>query len=925
MLPARADGPQPPDWRQYTVEFKVQAPGSGSEAVQTTPVRARSIIQHSACGGENEFLSLAAPVVSGQDETQGRYDGLLRFVMAKLAWLALGNGDCSGTFNVVFVKGDESDFFNATNQTQFDNLNNFMSIYTDPKKGGFGIDCNPPFGRTSFSFQPAQPPNAPFLTVQATVTMPCLRAQMEAVLPKLIQGDAQPGTSGLPCNIATPDKISDILQTLEGLIVGNPANLSYLTTVGDWDFKMKALIRILFLDITSRGEKGAPLILSPQLRHHILYDLISISGGPGPDSYSWLDCGDNEKDTGSAQDDTSAAQDLEDENSSSSADNFFDSIGDIFSWFLKRLIEFVVLAAVAASNIGTAGVAATVAAILAALTPLDGSGLVGLGLAGTLLGQIPETENHRLMIESTRFLKNQLVIATLQGNGKDASNLIGKQQQVKNWLLQDFQRIAKTEFTEYNSRPYYGFAQEALRNLADFATDADVKTGAQMLIEYSAAKFAVGSNQGRRLVPFRRHFGVVACLDGNPCADENGKDNNVAIEIFRGFTQGSGWGDSAVTYGLLFNGQTQQLPFGNIPKETADDAVPAATTRFIPHGLIAQYAIRKQDFRYFQRLHYDGYEAYSSSPSALITAGGLQTDHAYKFQGVPTVLVTGVVDALGTELQDRGAAVPTTVMFTGAPVTHGDTGRTTSRMALDHFISFRGTRQDQGGDEGFNDNLCVWLNFVCGTNMRVPGDIVQCLIHDPNHVGLRWYFLDSSICDGYKTGPRFFVVMYVICPQDICRSDLQNAGAGFLEVIDNPSDPIGAFEFEVIKRNPPSPELANLGQGCLTSNGACTGHYHTMSTPVSHNLELALRGHQDDSNRTGILSVDGVAEKTLDQMTLAESDTMLASPPISSKGDGVITIANAITSQILTLDFSDVNHPCRRVGLIGSPGDCVQQ
>jgi hypothetical protein len=169
----------------------------------------------------------------------------------------------------------------------------------------------------------------------------------------------------------------------------------------------------------------------------------------------------------------------------------------------------------------------------------------------------------------------------------------------------------------------------------------------------------------------------------------------------------------------LFNGQTQQLPFGNISKEAAGDAVAAATTTFVPDSLIADLAIRKES-SYFQQFHHAGYEAYSSSRSVLITAGGIQTDHAYQAGPFPTnILINGVRDIWGLETQDRGAALPTTVMFTGAPIDDNNQGQA-SQIALDHFISFRGTRQDQDGDEGFNDNLCVWQNFACGTHFIFP-------------------------------------------------------------------------------------------------------------------------------------------------------------------------------------------------------------
>jgi hypothetical protein len=534
---AIAAGPQSPDWRTYTVPFletfppvpppsnatldqifgkKMRAPPTGDAAVATTRLRAKSIIRHFACGLENEFLSLAANPHRSADRVNNTYvpsydDGLLHMVMAKLVWLKMGNGDCSGSFRVALNHGDESDFFADPNNTQFFNSHDsFVDLY----RKTFPTACE----NASF-WGPAlgQPrPINNFFVIQATVPADCLKAQIETVLfaaQKGDQEDKQPGTDGLPCNIFSVD--------FSGVHIISFAN-------GDWDFSMKTLIRILFLDLKAAGEKNQQL-LSDKVRRHILYELISVSGGPSPDSYSWTSCGDNEDDTSAAQA-QDPAQDLEDENSN--ADDFFDSVGDILSWFLRRLAFFAVFG----SNFYP------VPPPLAALTlyeavPEFANAVVDLGVPVTLLAQLPETENHRLMIESSRFLKNQLVIQDLQARQGDASNLIGEQDDVKSWLPQDFQRIAKGDFTEYNARPYYRFAHEALRNLADFATDADVRTGAQMLIEYSAAKFAVGSNQGRRLAPFRRHFGVVACLDGNPCHDEHGDDVNVPVEIFRGFSR----------------------------------------------------------------------------------------------------------------------------------------------------------------------------------------------------------------------------------------------------------------------------------------------------------------------------------------------------------------------------------------------------
>jgi hypothetical protein len=66
------------------------------------------------------------------------------------------------------------------------------------------------------------------------------------------------------------------------------------------------------------------------------------------------------------------------------------------------------------------------------------------------------------------------------------------------------QEVLKHDFVEYNARPYTRYNIEAILNLADFSEDEHVRTAAVMVLEYATAKFAVGSSQGRRLVPFRR-------------------------------------------------------------------------------------------------------------------------------------------------------------------------------------------------------------------------------------------------------------------------------------------------------------------------------------------------------------------------------------------------------------------------------------
>jgi hypothetical protein len=873
---------QAPDWTQYTVAVNELTPGDGVSATRTYPLRATAVTNYFACGQEASFLSNV--LKAGRDEGLGAdpstYTGFLHFVIAKLELLETSQADCTGTFNVPFVDGKATDFYSdslnipslITNREDFAKEMQTFGPACLTKPDPDPQNANNLIGPNSFAVSPASAPGTPgsFTQVTSHVTRDCLTAQINFILRQAQEGDAFPGSNGLPCYPLDP---------------GNGA--PFVLTKGDWDMKMVPLMRIIFLDSLPYV---SPHPISPDVLQHIEYDLITVNGPPGPDSYPWTACGDNEKETGSPQD-------REDE--SGSADNFFDSIGDLFSWLFHHLILILV-------GLGTA----TVFELLYKITLVASSVLAAIGIPTVLTVQIPESENHRLMIESTRFLNNQIIIQSLAPGGSD--NISSGQARVKLYLLDRFQEIAKDDFIEYNARPYHGFSLIALYNLSDFATDADVRTGARMLLRYSAAKFALGSNQGRRLVPFRRHFGAVDCIDGNPCpnVDSSLENNAKPVEYFKSFYQ---LGDNDLSQGLLFNGQTQQLPFGSFSLGAAANLVSAASSSFQPESLITDLAIQKS-VPYLQKIHHGigrgvqgpaGVEIYSSSASGLITAGGIEAGHAYP--------VLGIGNPFGPD--DLGAGVPTTVMFTG---NSGAVMRDVlqSRQRLNSFISFRGTRIVHNGSEGFSDNLCVWRNFACGTNVYVPPDISLCLLSDSNmqdfvprqHLGPNWYFFDSELCFGYQDVPtKFYVVLYMICPQDMCSPDMTNAGAGFLEVIDNPTVSIADFAIQVVQNNPRS-ELGNLGQGCLTSGGACNGRYHTMNSPMSHTLDLSLRGHQDDSEKTGINYIDGMPVKNLDDWNFAEGDI------INSQGDGVITITNPRLGTQIILDFSNAGHPCWKSG-----------
>ena len=383
---------------------------------------------------------------------------------------------------------------------------------------------------------------------------------------------------------------------------------------------------------------------------------------------------------------------------------------------------------------------------------------------------VPETENHLLMINTSKYLKNQQIIVDLGWDSDGAARYREDQLALRAWLLSHMQRYVTREFIEYNSRPYHRLSIVALLNIADFANDDDLRTGAQMVLDYTTAKFDVGSSQGRRFVPYRRLRGTLATDIFDAPFHTNG-----LFDLVSG-------GDVQVAMGLLFAGQTQQLNGSFISFGAAEAAIYFTTSPYRPEPFVTDLAIRK-DTALFQRVQYETGEVYSSDRSFLISAGGIATGQAYSGTGIEALdqLVSDKVKG------DRGLALPTTLFLTGAPQMDAIA---TDRTTLYDLIRIEGRRPDETDYPSFDHNLCVWQGFACGTNVVIPTAFavqppvgtLPCMVQVPSGANARWNFIDTSRCTGYERSPRSFIAIY--------RQDCPSGGTdcndnfGFFEVVD---------------------------------------------------------------------------------------------------------------------------------------------
>ena len=124
--------------------------------------------------------------------------------------------------------------------------------------------------------------------------------------------------------------------------------------------------------------------------------------------------------------------------------------------------------------------------------------------------QIPETENHTWMIESARYLANEILTrdAIWRGLTPDPTwdNATNGQRQL---ILEQLRRLLVEDFYEFNSRPYQYLAVFAIRNLYELTTfrqnpNDPVPRAAEIVLDYLSARYALSSNGLRRVANFRR-------------------------------------------------------------------------------------------------------------------------------------------------------------------------------------------------------------------------------------------------------------------------------------------------------------------------------------------------------------------------------------------------------------------------------------
>lgn len=463
---------------------------------------------------------------------------------------------------------------------------------------------------------------------------------------------------------------------------------------------------------------------------------------------------------------------------------------------------------------------------------------------------LSETENHINMIESARYLTNDLLYArTGDPQYDNARNGDKSVPSMRTWWLKHLQRFLQTDFIEYNARPYQGYSLRAIQNLYSFAHDPAVKAAAGMVLDYVSAKLAASSNDNRRAVPYRRK------------AEYNSSSNLMG---YRADPQSERM--LALVGDLDILGQPYRGDL-NSPWYPQDDAEMAIVSSYRIPAAILDLLINPGHRIFYQGLHHYADELYASSPSYLISAGGHYATRAYKAH------IFGIKKG---NPDDIGMALPTTVMPTGAFLDRND------------LIRFNGV-----SDDTKRSNMCVAPNFACGIDPVVPDAMGKdlpagCFVQDGS-----WTFISFAAarkpeagCTGAAGALGFYAALY-----QLKHVDSKGHRSGFVEVFDtkvNPAVTFDAFRQGVVARN---------GGRSFSDQGR-----NVYVTTTGEEVTFALR---PDSQILGIVNGPAPAQSSTDMATGTIMQSLGAS--------GLITITNWYTGQQLVLDGRDASNPLESV------------
>ncbi|MGC9521574.1 MAG: hypothetical protein ACP5HG_06795 [Anaerolineae bacterium] len=210
------------------------------------------------------------------------------------------------------------------------------------------------------------------------------------------------------------------------------------------------------------------------------------------------------------------------------------------------------------------------------------------------LGLVRDTENHLLMTEGSRYLKNRWL--WLHGSTAPRHDNDGNGMEAR--LLDLLGELQTAGLYEFNSIPYMGYTLTALMNLEAFGSDA-VRAAAGEVLDRANWAYALGSLDFRRFAPFRRQMRR---------ADLTGLDADPHTALIRAWMS---YHPDAVDIPAITEGRHHALWAALLPYRLPDET--------------ARWILAKPS-RYFVRFGHgprSSPELYAGGPGYLLSAGGV--------------------------------------------------------------------------------------------------------------------------------------------------------------------------------------------------------------------------------------------------------------------------------------------------------------
>lgn len=522
---------------------------------------------------------------------------------------------------------------------------------------------------------------------------------------------------------------------------------------------------------------------------------------------------------------------------------------------------------------------------------------------------IGETENHILMMLTTRYLTNQLLYQRDHDTAHDNRRNGGDgAPSCLDLVLSLLRNILRGDFSEYNAKSYQEETRWALLNLCSFAYDLEVRLAARMVLDYVSAHIALSSTDLRRMVPFRRR--------NEKENSAHGSDGFMKVSLI-----GAKGADPLIGYFAVQAGNVVACvvtPTGSAPlymtgatvtitgdpinglngswQELALEVLSEYRLPLVIHDLFVNDGHR----RFFQRLHrtpkneaggnrnVDNMEIYASSPSYLITAGGEAAGYAID----PTF--AGLV--IGDQAQQLGVAVTTSFIPTSWS---GGSNQLLNRATQVVQLSCFSATPASPFTGNSVMNYGVAPDFACGHQIFLP-----------TWTGIAKGVTGFSFCDkrsvvnsnGQRT-PGFFLAV------------LQDNGMALIEALDTWLHCDMSFE--------------QFRSGVLARNGGLKLRSNTAATYVTTNgsrIEFVIwNRHERDFAGFGakVLSIQYGSDFPDSRGDAGNAPNHLVNGSIMNSGpDAVVQIHNPFLNRTIRLDLFDKWHPRRtdENGVVESAG-----